>query len=95
MEEKQESKREKLRGFEHWLQWADLTQSMLEEKEVWDVVDKKRPEPTTAPQTRKKEEDNAITSKIIKQGDNSDLYTNIIGKRDPHRSWETLQQVCS
>ena len=90
-----ESKREKLRGFENWPQWADLTQAMLEEKEVWDVVDGTRPEPTTATQTKKKDKDNAIASKIIKQGVNSDLYTNIIGERDPHRSWETLRRVCS
>ena len=90
-----ESKREKLRGFENWPQWADLTQAMLEEKEVWDVVDGTRPEPTNAAQTMKKDKDNAIASKIIKQGVNSDLYTNIIGERDPHRSWETLRRVCS
>ena len=68
---------------------------MLEEKEVWDVVDGTRPEPTNAAQTMKKDKDNAIASKIIKQGVNSDLYTNIIGERDPHRSWETLRRVCS
>ena len=68
---------------------------MLEKKEVWDVVDGTRPEPTTAAQTKKKDKDNAVASKIIKQGVNSDLYTNIIGERDPHRSWETLQKVCS
>ena len=68
---------------------------MLEEKEVWDVVDNLRPEPTTAVQIRKKDKDNSIATKIIKQGVNSDLYINVIGKRDPHRSWETLRQVCS
>ena len=59
------------------------------------LVDAIRPEPTTATQTRKKEKNNAITSKIVKQGVNLDLYTNIIGKRDIYRSWETLQRVCS
>ena len=81
-----ESKREKLRSFENWLQWANLTQAMLEEKEVWDVVDGCHADPTTAAQTRKKEKDNVIASKIIKQGVNSDLYINIIGERDQHRS---------
>lgn len=61
-----ESKREKLEGFESWPQWADLTQVMLKEKEVWDVVDETRPEPTTPAQTRKKDKYNAIASKIIK-----------------------------
>ena len=49
-----ESKREKIRGFENWLQWADLTQAMLQEKEVWDVVDGSRADPTTVAQTRRK-----------------------------------------
>lgn len=65
--EEQESKREKLKGFENWPQWADLTQAMLEEKEIWDIVDGTRPEPTTAVQTRKKDKDNTIASRIIKQ----------------------------
>lgn len=56
IEEKRESKREKLRGFENRPQWSDLTQAMLEKKEVWDVVDGTRPERTTAPQTRKRDE---------------------------------------
>ena len=90
-----ESKQEKLKGFENWPQWADLTQAMLEEKEVWDVVDGSRAEPTTAPQIRKKDKDNAIATKIIKQGVSTDLYINIIGERNPQRSWETLRQVCS
>lgn len=90
-----DSKREKLRGFGNWPQWADLTQAMLEEREVWDVVDGTRPEPTIAAQTKKKDKDNAIATKIIKQGVNSDLYTKIIGERDPHQSWETLRWVCS
>ena len=68
---------------------------MLKEKEVWDVVDGLRAEPTTAVQTRKKEKDNAIASKIIKQGVSADLYINIIGEKNPQRSWETLRRVCS
>ena len=94
-EKDQESKRKKLKGFENWPQWADLTQAMLEEKEVWDVVNGTRPKPTTLAQTRKKNKTNAITSKIIKQGVHSNQYTNIIGERNPHQSWEILQWVCS
>ncbi len=90
-----EPKREKLGGFENWPQWADLTQAMLEEKEIWDVVDGTRAEPTTTAQIRKKEKDNAVASKIIKQGVSSDLCTNIIGERNPQRCWETLRRVCS
>lgn len=68
---------------------------MLEEKKVWDVVNGTRAEPTTAAQTRKKEKDNAVAFKIIKQGVNSDFYTNIIGERNPQQFWETLRRVCS
>ena len=94
-EKDQESKREKLRDFENWPQWADLTQAMLKEKEIWDVVNGTRPEPTTPAQTRKKDKDNAIASKIIKQRVNFDLYTNIIGERNPHWLCEILRRVCS
>lgn len=57
-------------------------QVMLEEKEVWDVINAIRPEPTTVAQMRKKQKNNAIASKIIKQGVNSDFCTNIIEKWD-------------
>ena len=43
-----ESKREKLRNFENWPQWTDLTQAMFEEKDVCDVVDRSHANPTTA-----------------------------------------------
>ena len=79
-----ESKREKLHGFENWPQCADLTQAMLEEKEVWDLVDRSRLNPTTATQMRKSDKDNTISSKIIKQGVNLDLCTNIIGESNPY-----------
>ena len=68
---------------------------MLEEKEVWNVVDGLRAKPTTVVQTRKKEKDNAIASKIIKQGVSADLYINIIGEKNFQRSWETFRRVCS
>lgn len=61
-----ESKREKLRNFENWPQWINLTQVMLKEKEVWDVVDKSYTNPTTVAQTRKREKNNTVASKIIK-----------------------------
>lgn len=53
---------------------------MLKEKEVYDVVDNSKLEPTTAVQIRKKDKNNAIATKIIKQGVNSNLYINVIGK---------------
>lgn len=61
-----ESERKKLYGPKNKLKWADLTQVILEKKEVWDVIDRLRPKPTSATQTRKKDKDNAISSNIIK-----------------------------
>ena len=66
---------------------------MLKEKEVWDVVDKSWADPIIASQIRKKVKNNTITSKIIKQGVNDNLYINIIRERNCQKSWETLCQV--
>ena len=52
---------------------------MLERKEVWDVVDESRFDLIIAAHIKKRDKDNTISSKIIQQGVNSDLYTNIIG----------------
>lgn len=54
---------------------------MFKEKEVWDVVDGSCAKLTITPQTKEKENDNTVTSKIIKQGVNNNLYINIIRKR--------------
>ena len=89
------SKREKLKDFENWPQWANLMQAMLEEKEFWDIVDGSHAKPTIAPQIWKKDKDNTIATKIIKQGVSTDLHINIIGEKNPQRSWKTLRQVCS
>ena len=48
------------------------------------MVGKTKLKPSIIPQTNKKDQDNAITSKIIKQKVNSDLYTNIVRKRNSH-----------
>ncbi len=42
---------------------ANLTQAMLEKKEVWNGVDEIRAEPTTSAQIRNKDNDNAIATK--------------------------------
>lgn len=59
---------------------------MLEEKEFRDVVDRSRFESTIVAQTKKRDKDNAISSKIIKQGVNLDLYINVIREHIPHQS---------
>ena len=49
---------------------------------------------TTTAQTRRKEKNNAVASKIIKQRVNGNFYINIIGESKTQRSWETLRWVC-
>ena len=44
---------------------------------------------------RKKEKDNVVVSKIIKQRVNGKLHINIIRERNPQRSWKKLCRVCS
>lgn len=66
-------------------------QAILEEKKVQDIVDNSRPEPITAEQIKKKDKNNAIAIKIIKQRVNFDLYINIIGKQDLYKSQETFK----
>lgn len=77
-----ETKCEKLYGWENWPQWADLSQAVLEEKEIWDIVNGIRVESTTEAQTRIKEKNNTEAFKMIKEDVNSDLYINIIGQRN-------------
>ena len=65
--------REKLHVFDNWPHWADLTLAMLEENEVWDIIDGSQADLITAAQTRKKEKENVSAFKILKKGDNGDL----------------------
>lgn len=55
---------------------------MLKEKKVWDIVDGLQIEITTVIQSKKKEKDNVIASKIIKQEVSTNFYINIIRERN-------------
>ena len=48
------AKKKKLWNFENWSQWADFIQTILEEKNVQDIIDGSQAEPIIAAQTRKK-----------------------------------------
>lgn len=50
------TKKKKFYGFENWLQWADLTEVMIEKKEVWDVIDRSHIDLTTTFRIQKKRE---------------------------------------
>lgn len=70
-------------------------QTIFEEKEIWNIVDNLKPKFTTARQIKKKDKNNVIAIKIIKQGVNSNLYINIIDKQDLYRSCKTFPQIWS
>lgn len=92
------NEREKLKGFVNWPRWADLTRTMLEEKDVWDIVEEGPRRNICFDETIKGNQMAmaiAANIKIIKEGVSDDLYTNIIDKREPHEMWKKLQAVCS
>ena len=60
-------------------------QTILQKKEVKNVIDGSCANPIIGTQTGRKRKDNTITSKIIRQRMNSDLYINIISKRNTQR----------
>lgn len=70
----------------------------MEAKGVWSLVDGSKP-PLAQNATAKAIEDRAkLTAKalkIIQKGVHPDLYPNIIDKRDPKATWETLERVSS
>ena len=89
---------EKLKGFENWPEWADLTCTSLEEKGVWDLVDGTRPllaENAAGVTIRTRDKEIAIACNIIKQGVGSELYANVIGERNPVNLWNTLERISS
>lgn len=53
---------------------------MLKQKKIWDIVKGSKVEFITTAQNKKKDKDNAIASKIIKQRINSNFHINIIGQ---------------
>ena len=91
-----ELKNEKLKGFENWPRWSDITRLTLEAKGVWNLVDGSKP-PLPPNATAKTFEDQAKSTakalRIIKKGVHPDLHPNIIDKRDPKAAWETLERV--
>lgn len=60
---------------------------------MWDIVDYTRSKAMTTMQIKKKDKNNAIATKIIKQGVNSNLYINVISKEDLPKFRETLWHV--
>lgn len=91
-------KNEKLKGFENWPRWSDITRLTLEAKGVWSLVDGNKPplpQNATAKAIEDRVKSTAKALKIIKKGVHPDLYPNIINKKDPKATWETLERVSS
>lgn len=67
-------------------------QAILEKKK-FEVINSLQVKLIITIQTRKNHKNNAITTKIIKQGVSTDFYINIIGEKNSQRSYETLCHV--
>ena len=55
-------------------------QAMLKEKKIQDIINNLKLEPITVRQIKKKNKDNTIAIKIIKQELNFNFYINVISK---------------
>ena len=85
-----------MKGFENWPQWADLARTSLEEKGVWDLVDRTRPplaENAAVVTIRNRDKEIALACSIIKHGIGSELYANVIGERNPINLWNTFERI--
>lgn len=89
-------KNQKLKGFENWPRWSDITRLTLEAKGVQSFIDGSKL-PIAQNATAKVIEDRAKliakALKIIKKGVHPDFYLDIIDKRDPKAKWDTLERV--
>lgn len=82
------NKKKKFKSFKNQLQQVSFIQAILEEKEVQDVVDSLGVNSIITAQIKKKENDNVMASKIIKQGDQRRFVYQHYQKPKTHRSHE-------
>lgn len=87
-----QAKREKLVGFSNWPIWSGITESMLIEKDMWDLVSTgPRPErQNPGIWTKEIREDQmaiGIAQQIIKKGVSNEIAFNIMDIRDPKQMW--------
>lgn len=93
------SRRQKLTGFAKWSQWADLTKTMLIEKDVWDFIKiGPQQDPDALWEQEKKIKENRMAvgtaTRIIKEGVSNDIFNNIIDVTDPNEIWQKLRTAC-
>ncbi len=76
-----QAKRDKLTGFVNWPLRSMLTQSMMIEKDIWDLISKGPWEP--------------IAQRIITEGISDQIAVKIIDLEDPKEIWDRLKTICS
>ena len=95
-----QAKREKLTGFANWPVWSGITESMLIEKDVWDLVlSGPRPERQNPNLwTKEIKEDRMAVGKaqrIIREGVSDQIAFNIMDLKDPKEMWDKLKSICT
>jgi len=74
-EEKEIFRREeKLKGYENWSRWSNITRLMLKKKSLWALVEGQRTFTRPALQVVTYEKDAAFAARIIKGGVNDELF---------------------
>lgn len=95
-----QAKREKLTGFANWPVWSGITESMLIEKDVWDLVSTGPRPQREHPALFSKEvkEDRmavGIAQRIIREGVSHQIAFNIMDLKDPKEMWDKLKSICT
>lgn len=94
-----QAKREKLTGFANWPVWLGITESMLIEKDVWDLGLIKPQSQYENPdlQWKKIKKDRmavGIAQKISRKGVSDQIAFNIMDLKDPKKMWDKLKSIC-
>ena len=84
VEEKETLRREeKLKGYDNWSRWSNITKLALKEKGLWTLANGQRTGNSNAASQTAYEKDAAAAAKIIKSGVNDELFKNIEDTDDP------------
>ena len=95
-EEKETLRREeKLKGYDNWSRWSNITKLALKEKGLWTLANGQRTGNGNAASQTAYEKDAAAAAKIIKSGVNDELFKNIEDTDDPKAIWDRLEKVCT
>lgn len=95
---KSQAKREKLTSFANWPVWSGITESMLIEKEFWDLVSTgsclKRQNPMLwAKEIKEDRMAVGIALQIITEGVSDQIALNIMDLKDLKEMWDKLKSI--